>query len=210
MRGSRVNCRLHFFCLFLWSSLWSVDLQKEEEVVYEEMRYTNERLMSGFLAAEPQSPHVAMHHRCWIGTSAVLVVVLVLERTLSRGWQLDVFAARLTVRSSSSVELGRDESSLASPRVRDTPLVISGVNYYCANRVVISSDAVMGCSSRSSFLTTLLLVVGLLSVALFAEISDATRKSGFIILKLFSRISSQYLLCKSIYEQFNHMFTSEN
>ncbi|EFN64176.1 hypothetical protein EAG_10242 [Camponotus floridanus] len=79
------------------------------------------------------------------------------------------------VRSSSSVELGRDESSLASPRVRDTPLVISGVNYYCANRVVISSDAVMGCSSRSSFLTTLLFVVGLLSVALFAEISDATR-----------------------------------
>ncbi|XP_025267892.1 hemicentin-2 isoform X4 [Camponotus floridanus] len=33
----------------------------------------------------------------------------------------------------------------------------------------------MGCSSRSSFLTTLLFVVGLLSVALFAEISDATR-----------------------------------
>ncbi|XP_025267888.1 hemicentin-2 isoform X1 [Camponotus floridanus] len=32
----------------------------------------------------------------------------------------------------------------------------------------------MGCSSRSSFLTTLLFVVGLLSVALFAEISDAT------------------------------------
>lgn len=88
------------------------------------------------------------------------------------------------MRSSSSVELGRDESSLASPRVRDTPSVISGENY-CANRVVISSDAVMGCSSRSFFLTTLLLVVGLLSVALFAEISDATRKSGFISLELF-------------------------
>jgi len=40
--------------------------------------------------------------------------------------------------------------------------------------VVIGSDAVMGCSSRSFFLTTLLLVAGLLS---FAEISCATRKS---------------------------------
>ncbi|TGZ52011.1 hypothetical protein DBV15_08472 [Temnothorax longispinosus] len=89
---------------------------------------------------------------------------------------LDVFAARVTVRSSSSVELERDES-LASPRVRDTPSVISDEDY-CANRVVIGSDAVMGCSSRSFFLATLLLVAGLLSIALFAEISCATRDRG--------------------------------
>ncbi|EGI69689.1 hypothetical protein G5I_01596 [Acromyrmex echinatior] len=79
-----------------------------------------------------------------------------------------------------TVELRRDES-LASPRVRDTPSVISDEDY-CANRVVICSDAVMGCSSRSFFLTTLLLVAGLLSIALFAEISCATRKSLLLYL----------------------------
>lgn len=77
------------------------------------------------------------------------------------------------MRSSSSVELGRDES----PRVRDAS--VKSDEDYCANRVVIGSDAVMGCSSRSFFLTTLLLVVGLLSIALFAELSCATRKSSY-------------------------------
>ncbi|KYM88397.1 hypothetical protein ALC53_02880 [Atta colombica] len=111
-------------------------------------------------------------------------IALVLSREIDRhvlqtaaGIRVLIAEARHVPLAAKEVELRRDES-LASPRVRDTPSVISDEDY-CANRVVICSDAVMGCSSRSFFLTTLLLVAGLLSIALFAEISCATRKSLF-------------------------------
>lgn len=177
-------------CRFSWFNLWSADSRSREEIQgggarrnARRGREVEVRFRRDETAVSSRNGASSMLNRA-PGTSAVVVAVL--ERTLSRGWQLDVLAARVTVRSSSSVELGRDES-LASPRVRDTPSVISGEDY-CANRVVISSDAVMGCSSRSFFLTTLLLAVGLLSIALFAEISCATRKSDFISFELLSRM----------------------
>lgn len=62
--------------------------------------------------------------------------------------------------------------------VTDTLIVVKVRRISCERGWWSVSDAVMGCNSRSSFLlTTTLLAVGLLSIALFVEISCATRKS---------------------------------